>query len=60
MQFHFEAHRAMVADWGREFPDLIETVQPGWAKAHPELAQTRGAAADQHGLNIARAWVNLI
>ncbi|MFA9229214.1 MAG: type 1 glutamine amidotransferase [Microgenomates group bacterium] len=60
MQFHFEAHRAMVADWAREFPDLIERVQPGWAKAQPTLANTRGALADQHGLNIARAWVNLI
>jgi hypothetical protein len=50
----------MVADWGREFADLIETVQPGWAKEQATLAKTRGAIADQHGLNIARAWVNLI
>ncbi len=60
MQFHFEAHRVMVADWTREFPDLIERVQPGWSAAHTQLAANRGALADQHGLNIARAWVKLI
>ncbi|MCB6177238.1 hypothetical protein LHP98_03740 [Rhodobacter sp. Har01] len=60
MQFHFEASRAVVADWTREFPDLIERTDPGWPARHPELARTRGAAADGHGLAIARAWVGLI
>lgn len=60
MQFHFEASRAVVADWTREFPDLVEGQQPGWHAAHPALAETRGRAADDHGLTIARAWVGLI
>lgn len=60
LQFHFEASRAVVADWNRTFPDLVERNQPGWLARHPELAQSRGAAADAHGLTIARAWVGLI
>jgi GMP synthase (glutamine-hydrolysing) len=60
MQFHFEASRAVVADWTREFPDAAERMSPGWAGAHPGLAATRGVAADAHGLVIARAWVRLI
>ena len=60
MQFHFEASRAVVADWMREFPDLVERASPGWHASHPALAETRGAAADAHGLAIARAWVGLI
>ncbi len=60
MQFHFEANRAVVADWTREFPAIVEARQPGWAIAHPDLAQTRGVASDAAGLAIARAWVALI
>ncbi len=59
-QFHFEANRAVVADWTREFPDLTEKMQSGWAADHPPLAQSRGIAADAAGLAIARAWVALI
>lgn len=59
-QFHFEASRAVVADWTRTFPDLTERNQPGWAAARPGLAATRGVAADAHGLSLARAWVDLI
>ena len=59
-QFHFEANRNIVADWTREFPDIVEARQPGWADAHPALAQTRGAISDAAGLAIARAWVALI
>lgn len=59
-QFHFEANRSVVADWTREFPDLTEKISPGWAAAHPALAATRGAQADQIGLSIARAFVALI
>ncbi len=57
MQFHFEVNRPMVADWLREFPGLIEKLSPGWAEAFPRLAATDGAAADAHGLTLARAWV---
>lgn len=60
MQFHFEANRAVVADWTREFPDIVEDRQKGWAMVHPALACTQGAAADAHGLTMARAWVALI
>jgi GMP synthase-like glutamine amidotransferase len=60
MQFHFEVHRPMAADWLREFPTLIETIHPGWGAAFDHHAATRGAAADEHGLSIARAWAALI
>lgn len=60
MQFHFEASRAVVADWSREFPQIIQNLDPDWAEQHPHHAQTKGLAADQHGLAIARAWVSLI
>lgn len=59
-QFHFEAHRAVVADWTRTFPDRTEAMEPGWLKTHADRAATQGAAADAHGLAIARAWVGLI
>jgi len=59
-QFHFEANRAVVADWLVRFPDLIERMSPGWALRHPGLAETDGALADAHGLTLARAWVDLI
>jgi GMP synthase-like glutamine amidotransferase len=60
MQFHFEVNRPMAADWLAEFPALIERVSPGWGKAFPTEAATRGVVADAHGLAIARAWVALI
>lgn len=60
MQFHFEASRAVVADWNATFPDLVEANEPGWLAAFPERAARVGEAADAHGLAIARAWVALI
>ena len=60
MQFHFEANRAVVADWSREFPHLTEAISPGWSLSHPALATTNGAQADHHGLTLARAWVDLV
>ena len=60
MQFHFEANRNVVADWTREFPEIVEARQPGWVANHPALALTRGATSDAAGLAIARAWVALI
>ena len=59
-QFHFEASRAVVADWTRRFPQALEAMSPGWARAFPEQAETHGRAADLHGLTLARAWVRLI
>ncbi len=60
MQFHFEVSRTVAADWGRTFPALIETLGPGWLTRFDEHAARDGAAADAHGLAIARAWVGLI
>ena len=59
-QFHFEASRSVVRDWSATFPEVIERMLPDWASRHPELAATRGAEADAHGLALARAWVGLI
>jgi GMP synthase-like glutamine amidotransferase len=59
-QFHFEASRAVVADWVRRFPDGVDRMDPGFAARHADLAATKGAAADAHGLALAQAWVDLI
>lgn len=59
-QFHFEANRAVVADWTRTFPEATDRMAPGWAGAHPEMSARLGARADRTGLEIARAWVGLI
>ena len=60
MQFHFEASRAVVADWSRTFRDLITAIDAKWHADHAARAATQGAAADAHGLAIAQAWVALI
>lgn len=61
MQFHFEASRAVVADWNRTFPEAVTRQNPDWLGSHhPERAPVQGAQADAHGLAIARAWVDLI
>jgi GMP synthase (glutamine-hydrolysing) len=59
-QFHFEASRAVVQDWLATFPDGVARIDPTFADRHAELAQSRGEAADRHGLALARAWVGLI
>ncbi len=59
-QFHFEANRAVVADWTRTFPEMTERLQKGWAASLPDRAKTYGVSADETGLAIARAWVGLI
>ena len=60
MQFHFEANRAVAADWAREFPEAFEANRPGWVARFADHAAADGVAADAHGLAIARAWVALI
>lgn len=60
MQFHFEVSRAVAADWGRTFPGLVDRLAPGWRAGFDDLAARDGAAADLHGLAIARAWIRLI
>ena len=42
MQFHFEANRAVVADWTRTFPELVEGMEPGWTEALPGRAAKDG------------------
>lgn len=59
-QFHFEASRAVVADWHCRFPHLMDRMQPGWADRMAAEAASAGASADAHGLALARAWVALI
>lgn len=57
-QFHFEASRAVVRDWRRNFAIMMDGARPGWN--YEEEAATLGVDADAHGLAIARAWVSLI
>ncbi|MGB3148978.1 MAG: type 1 glutamine amidotransferase [Paracoccaceae bacterium] len=60
MQFHFEASRAVVENWCRDFPEAIEMISPGWVDAYPLQAAEHGPEADAAGLAIARAWISLI
>ena len=60
MQFHFEASRAVVADWTRTFPDLMNSLDRDWTSLQSARATSQGADADRHGLAIAQAWVGLI
>lgn len=60
MQFHFEASRAVVRDWARTFPEVIDRIAPGWRAVQPALEASLGETADEHGLALARAWVGLI
>lgn len=59
-QFHFEADRAVVAEWTRTFGPAAERMHPGWAAVHAAESARHGPAADAAGLAIARAWVSLI
>jgi GMP synthase (glutamine-hydrolysing) len=59
-QFHFEANRAVMADWLRCFPAAIAGMDPDFAADHPRRAATEGAEADAIGLALARGWVGLI
>ncbi len=56
-QFHFEASRAVVGDWVRRFPDLVEANEPGFAARLAARADREGVIADAAGLAIARAWL---
>ena len=59
-QFHFEASRAVVADWARRFPDGMDRMDPGFRAALPAQASGTGATADAAGLALARAFVGQI
>lgn len=60
IQFHFEADRAMVAQWTADFAEFLAERQPDWAGRHEAAAALHGPAADAAGLAIARAWTRLI
>lgn len=60
MQFHFEADRAVVAEWNRDFETTIERMNPGWLADYQQHAENDGALADAAGLSIARAWVQQV
>jgi len=59
-QFHFEANRAVVADWMQTFPEAADRMAPGWRASHPDQAATLGSQADAAGLALARAFVAVI
>lgn len=59
-QFHFEASRAVVADWDRRLGHVIATLTPDWAGLYAEGGARYGASADATGLQLARNWVALI
>lgn len=59
-QFHFEASRAVVADWHRGFAHVFRATDPDWDQTYPQALARHGAAADAAGLNLARNWVRLI
>lgn len=59
-QFHFEASRAVARHWHAAFGAMMESARPGWTADFAAEAAAWGAAADAHGLAIARAWVGLI
>lgn len=60
MQFHFEANRGVVRDWTAAFPEGTEAMCPGWQRLHGAEEAAHGAAADDAGLALARAWVALV
>ena len=60
VQFHFEADRPLVAEWSRDYADLLARIQPGWAGRHAAEAARHGPASDAAGLAIARNWVRTI
>lgn len=60
MQFHFEASRAVVADWNREFGPLMNSIDPTWTATYATRSASQGPDADAYGLALARAWVDLI
>lgn len=59
-QFHFEASRAVVQAWNRDFPEAVEARQPGWLADFEQIAAEHAAHADATGLAIARAWTRLL
>jgi GMP synthase-like glutamine amidotransferase len=59
-QFHFEANRAVVTEWVRRFPEMMEGMAPGWLARHADLAERDGKLADATGLRLARAFLDRV
>lgn len=59
-QFHFEASRAVVADWNRLFSHIFREQTDDWDRIYPQAEAEFGAASDAAGLQLARNWVALI
>lgn len=60
MQFHFEAGRAVVAEWKSLYADQIDRIDPSWLAGSAALEARFGAEAEAAGLALARAWVQQI
>ena len=60
VQFHFEANRAVVADWVRRFPAAVDAMDPRFRERMETRARTQGTGADKTGLALARAFVALV
>ncbi len=59
-QFHFEADRAVVDLWVRNFPETVEALSPGWLERRAGLATEYGPASEATGLALARAWMTTV
>lgn len=59
-QFHFEASRAVVGEWARHFPDVMDGMAPGWRAELASHAERDGQQADETGLRLARAFLDRI
>ncbi len=60
IQFHFEASRALVNVWSEVFAAPIAAHTPDWPTRKAGELATKGPAADDIGLDIARRWVALL
>lgn len=60
IQFHFEADRALVANWSRELAPMIAENTPDWPERYPLDAARYGEKADAAGAALARRWAGLL
>ncbi|MDX6804810.1 type 1 glutamine amidotransferase [Terrihabitans rhizophilus] len=60
LQFHFEADRALVAQWLEAYRAMLDRDAPEFVQRHAEQEGTLGVEADRVGLEIARRWVALL
>lgn len=60
MQFHFEAGTSVIATWKTIYKDQIDRIDPDWLSRSADLEARYGAASDEAGLALARAWIGTI